>query len=195
MSEPFGGPAPQLVYGQLGAESRTYVLRDGIHVGDTAGNDRVHLGQLPSGDYGLEVTNPGGTVIIDGTSNMFKIQATGTFSHTVADNTDLATTTVTLSGLGALPTTPAHLGYIAGANTVGAKQANAYAQNDASDFVANTSGGATNQARVMATIVMRLATYLNGSNEAVVESRMSTAGVGASTTWFARYYVLKEAAL
>jgi hypothetical protein len=146
-------------------------------------------------DGAITVENPTGTVIIDGTSNMFKIQATGTFSQTVADNTDLATTSVTLSGLGALATTPAHIGYIAGSNTTGAQQANGFAQKDASDFVSSTSGGSVNQNRVVATVAARIATSLNGSNEAVVESRMTTAGVGASTTWFMRYYVLKEAAL
>jgi hypothetical protein len=58
----------------------------GIGVADSAGNLRVRLGRIgeptaanPTGDYGLKVTSSDAqTTIIDGTSNMFKIAASGT---------------------------------------------------------------------------------------------------------------------
>ena len=52
----------------------------GLEVTDGS-NSRVQLGLLPTGSYGLRVVAPGGTtVIIDGTSDIFKIGATGTLT-------------------------------------------------------------------------------------------------------------------
>lgn len=54
---------------------------DGVSVTDDALQERVRLGRLPSGDYGLRVvSSDGSTVIIDGTSDMFRIAATGTLN-------------------------------------------------------------------------------------------------------------------
>lgn len=87
MSEQKG--APQLAYGQLGGESRVHVEADGVVVTDLAGTRRVLVGQLTpeSGTapatYGLRVVSSDGTtVIIDGTSDMFRIAATGTTTIT-----------------------------------------------------------------------------------------------------------------
>lgn len=78
----------------------------GIKVADSLGVDRVTLGQIsipteanPTGDYGLKVvSSDGATTIIDGTSNMFKIAATGTLNWPAAgagaqttNTTDVAT--------------------------------------------------------------------------------------------------------
>jgi hypothetical protein len=62
----------------------------GISVADSVGTERVRLGQItapsednPTGDYGLKVvSSDGATVVIDGTSNMFKIAASGTLAIT-----------------------------------------------------------------------------------------------------------------
>jgi hypothetical protein len=82
--------APTLVYGQLGGNSRVHVASDGVHVTDEAGTDRVHIGRIGesvnaegtiTGEYGLRVvSSDGSTVIIDGTSDMYRIAATGTFT-------------------------------------------------------------------------------------------------------------------
>jgi hypothetical protein len=58
--------------GGLGDGSNTTVDADGVRVEDSSGAERVRLGKLGgSGDFGLRVNNPGGTVIIDGNSDMF----------------------------------------------------------------------------------------------------------------------------
>lgn len=92
-----------LVYGDLGVNSRTFVTSDGMQVTDGASTVRVFLGDISGGagtDYGLKViSSDGTTVIIDGTSDMFRIAATGTLTIssgpaagvTVAANTLLAT--------------------------------------------------------------------------------------------------------
>jgi hypothetical protein len=91
----------RLAYGQLGGKSRIFVEEGGIRVEDGASVERVALGRLSSSTYGLRVTNPAGSVIIDGTSDMFRIAATGTMQNTTADGVlnDLVNTT--LGGLGA----------------------------------------------------------------------------------------------
>ncbi len=76
-----------LVYGQLGGSSRIHVTDDGIHVTDETGVERVLVGHLGGGDYGLKVVNAGSTVIIDGSSDMFRITATGTIALTGGSGT------------------------------------------------------------------------------------------------------------
>jgi hypothetical protein len=57
-----------------------------IIVSDANEVDRVILGDLGNGDFGLKVVGPDGTTeIIDGISDVFTILATGTLSVTVAD--------------------------------------------------------------------------------------------------------------
>lgn len=82
------------------ASAGVYVTDDiGLEVTDGT-NSRVQLGLLPSGTYGLRVVAADGTtVIIDGTSDMFKIAAKGTQSVTItAGNlSNTASTSITLS--------------------------------------------------------------------------------------------------
>ncbi|HEX8977907.1 MAG TPA: hypothetical protein VF781_15485 [Solirubrobacteraceae bacterium] len=63
------------------ASAGVYVTDDvGVEVTDGT-NVRVQLGILPSGTYGLRVISADGTsVIIDGTSDIWKVGATGTLS-------------------------------------------------------------------------------------------------------------------
>lgn len=101
-----------LSYGSLGGAGRVHVRSDGVHVSDEAETDRVHLGKLADGNYGLQVTNPGGTVIIDGTSNMFKIAATGFLSVAGCNGAaGYCVTTVTTDLATGLTTAPAFLGF------------------------------------------------------------------------------------
>jgi hypothetical protein len=104
------------------ASPGTQITNKGVQVTDGT-NVRVTVGQINSsvpGDYGLKVlSSDGTTVIIDGTSDMWKIVAKGTDSFTIAG---VATTTspannvthvTTLTGLGTFAVQQAFLGYVA----------------------------------------------------------------------------------
>lgn len=190
-----------LVYGQLGGASRVHVSGDGINVTDEAGELRVRLGRIvefqegvSDNDYGLVVRNPAGTVIIDGTSDMFKIAAAGTVSRASNPGDLQVTTEVTLTGLGTLASTPAHHSFISTSVAADSVRSNGYAQADALEWVATTSGGSPTARRVVASVVARVATRLNGSAQAVVELRVSNADAGA-LTWVGKFYVLQEVAV
>ena len=107
-----------LVYGQLGAASQVHVSRDGINVTDLGGTMRVRLGRIvefqeavTENDYGLVVRNPAGTVVIDGTSNMLKIAASGTL--TPPNNaTGPAEVSATVDLATGLTNPPAYLGFV-----------------------------------------------------------------------------------
>jgi hypothetical protein len=77
---------------------------------------RVAMGRLDeitggTDQFGLYVSGPDGTTIIDGTSNMFKITASGTMSVTApAGSADEST--LTLPGLGEVSVTPAFAGFV-----------------------------------------------------------------------------------
>jgi hypothetical protein len=76
--------------------AQTTVTADGVEVSH-GGVDRVTLGALGGGDYGLKVVNSGATVIVDGSSDMFRIVTTSTFNSPVASGSGTFTSTVTLS--------------------------------------------------------------------------------------------------
>ncbi len=81
-----------------------------VTVSDALGNIRVVLGNIGTPqkpDYGLQVVGPGGqTTIIDGTSDMFKIIATGTATVAVPNVSGTNDTVVVLTALGSAFTTP-----------------------------------------------------------------------------------------
>ncbi len=103
--------------GKLGSGTQTVVDDNGVAV-TTGGVERVRLGALGGGDYGLKVVNAGTTVIIDGSSNMFKIAATGTFSVTGCDGSAVACTasnSVTIAtGLSVVPAHTVFMEYVTG---------------------------------------------------------------------------------
>lgn len=177
------------------------VKTDGIHadavianVANVGGSVIIDSDGITVIDGAITVESPDGTVIIDGSSNMFKILATGTVQNTVADNTDNDVALTTLSSLGTFSATPAHMSFLTTGTAVTANRSGSHSTAPASDFVASTSGGAVNQNRIMATVDARIATILNGSDEVQISFRMYAAGVGGSTTWHARYYILQEVA-
>lgn len=142
----------------------------------------------------IVVENPAGTVVIDGTSNMFKIAATGTQSVPVAvDST--ASNGTTVAALGALPTTPAHLSFIANGNsTAAAQHLGVFFTNVAAKWVAPTNGGPTNQDVVIPDQLAEAHTLLvAGSQVQAVIAGWNRSG--ASVTYYHRFYILKEAAL
>jgi len=176
--------------------AQTTITADGVEVNDGS-VDRVTLGALGGGDYGLKVVNSGSTVIIDGTSNMFKILATGTHSVALGVGPNVSGgDAVTLTGLGTLSTTPAHLTFLATGNTTNANQHLGFLQTTfGQKWVAGSSGGSPNQSRQLADHVGDAHTALNGSGYVVHQvSGKNDSGV-VSVTFYARYYILKEAAL
>jgi len=84
--KPGEGQAP---FGTFGNDGNTYVDSGGVRVEDDTGLIRVAVGRISAfvdeedtGDFGLVVRNPEGLVVIDGTSDVFKIVATGTINLT-----------------------------------------------------------------------------------------------------------------
>jgi hypothetical protein len=146
-------------------------------------------------DGALTVTNGDDVVIIDGTSNMFKILVTGSLSGTGNDLTQTDIATVTLTGLGTFATTPGHISYISPANDVASnQQLGIYVPANSNSWVASTSGGTTTAAGVTAQYLTYIKTRLNGSSQCVVIMTMVNHS-GSSQTNYGRYYILVEAAL
>lgn len=132
----------------------------------------------------ITVTNAGATVIIDGTSNMFKIAATGTTSNTIAaggGGVQSNWTDVTVTG--PFTSTPAHLSYIA--TTTG----NAAPRTLGRLFTHSALAGPS----IGIATVMDVSTLLSGSNCLVRFGGHNAQG--SSQTWYCKYYILKEAAL
>jgi hypothetical protein len=150
----------------------------------------------------LTVTNGSSIVIIDGTSDMFKIAASGSLSSTCAAlsgaNYSTSVATATLSGLGTLAATPMHLSSIADNN------GNTGTRSVGHDLLYNvpaaawtgvTSGGATSgQAILPTSIAGNMATHLNGSSICVVQLDVNNAYT-SSETLYGYYYILVESAL
>jgi hypothetical protein len=144
----------------------------------------------------ITVKNASATVIIDGTSNMFKIQASGSQSKTQADNSQ-GTASTTLTGLGTLSATPAHLSYVAIGNTNADTQRISPSHMTTSlfrVFVATTSGGSPTTPVWGVSEGLEVKTNLNASSQCVVSFTYANQS-GASATTYSTYYILKEAAL
>lgn len=158
-------------------------LGAGISVADAAGVERVRVGKISDTDYGIRiVSSDGTTVVIDGTSNMFKISATGTLTRSFpAGPPASATNTVTLSGLGTFSTPPAFLSMTGVDNSSPSN----LRVNGAADIM---SGGST-VARAYSFI------SLNGSNEARVTLQADSLTLNPGFTSMTRYYVLQEAGI
>ena len=157
---------------------------------------RVQMGKLPSGDYGLRVlSNDGTTVIIDGTSEMFRIVADGTL-ETTATAGSVADNAVTLTALGAQSVQLATLGFVGDSGSSGGvRSGGSFFAVNAGAYGASTSGGATTQ-RIMPLIYLAiLYGNLDGDTLHVVTLSVFNYGNVSSTTNFARYFVLAQAAL
>lgn len=189
-----------LAYGALGAVSNAFVDKNGVHVTDGS-VERVRVGRLTGSEgldatptYGLQVWGPGGSAIIDGTSDVFKIVASGTVSNTIGAAagsvvSNWTDTTIT----GPFSATPAHLSFIATATGNGAPRTIGRLFTYTQLFAAGASGGSPTVMFIAPSTVMDVSTLLSGS-DAVVRFGGYNAQ-GSSQTWHCRYYVLKEAAL
>jgi len=165
----------------------------GVSVIDAAGVQRVVLGAIGGGDYGLRVTSADGTtVILDGTSNMFKIAAQGTTSLNVADQS-AGSATVDITAL-TEATTLALLSFAGQLDTAGAaRRVAAHIVTSATRFVAATSGGAvTTRAIVMSEFQSTATSIVAGSPRFTFSVINET---GGAVDRYATYYFLKEAAM
>lgn len=119
----------------------------------------------------IVVKNAGATVIIDGTSNMFKIAATGTMNYPYTDaGTPNASATVTVAT--GLTYAPAFLGFV---------QSGSYAYPSPLD----------NGVGVMWEPIVRVV----NTNETEVSHRVHNSSGSPVAAFAGRYYLLKEAAL
>ena len=143
----------------------------------------------------LTVSNAGAVVIIDGTSNMFKIAASGTLNVTASAGT-WNNGTVTLTALGALSSAPAHQSFIYRST---AQTASRFSTPTISylayGYVATSSGGSPTQKSLALLDHIAMDTFLHvTSSQCVVELQYEN-GTTNSHTVYGSYYVFKEAVL
>lgn len=94
----------------LSAAAGTTVKTTALSIFDSAGVERVTLGSIGGGDYGLKVTAADGvTVVVDGTSEMFRIAASGTLTRAFAAAPSASTSTATIGAITGLTVSPAML--------------------------------------------------------------------------------------
>lgn len=139
----------------------------------------------------ITVTNAGATVIIDGSSDMFKIAATGTLSLSVnglSVSTSATVTAITRS------TTPATLHFVSfNDSTNDASRYPVLFVSVTEDFVANTSGGAVTKA----ILAINFLSYMYGGLDASSHPFVTLWGgqtLGTFTV-YGRYYILQETAI
>lgn len=149
-------------------------------------------------DGSLMLINAGGTVVIDGTSNMFKIVASGTLNVVCAANTYNQETTVTLSALGTLSATPAHVSFIGtdtaetSARKLGMHAFGSYQPG----FVAGASGGSPTSRMVYTEGTAEMYTALNATPTGTAQIKLfGNNAATSSVTFYGRYHVLKELAV
>jgi hypothetical protein len=165
-----------------------------LGVGVAAVATRVQLGKLPSGDYGLLVTAPGGTTtIIDGTSNMFKIAASGTMNGTKADGSDGTVTTVELTALGELSAVPGFIVWIASGSSVTSAHVNGPGVLRTELWAAVGSGGSTTEDFIAIRSYARIEANLSASPSGFLDLDLKIDNQsGSDQTRYSRFYVLQE---
>lgn len=169
-----------------------------LQISDATGVVRVQLGALPSGGYGLRVTSADGvTVIIDGTSDVFKILASGGTSVLVTAGASATFTDTSLPGLGTWSVIPICVGVVSRSNALtGNRRQLGRDFNASSGFVAGVSGGSPTFKVVTSGTETSLGSWIDGAtNYAVIEIGASNPGFGSDVTWYGKWYLLAEAAL
>ncbi len=191
--------------GLIGAGTNTQIDDGGLVV-TKDGIERVRVGDISGGagtDYGLKVVNAGTAVIIDGSSNMFKIVASGSLAVTIpawagaGNPLAIAQTDLTLTGLGAQSTIPAHLSFVGPTTnpTDERKIGITFRRRNNGNFVAGASGGAATSEMLALTSFTQMRTFLDGSNMAHVNMVGESAESTGAITQNGRFHVLQEAAL
>lgn len=150
-------------------------------VQNSDGNVLINASGITVTNGKITVTNAGATVIIDGTSDMFRIAATGTLSRTWPTGAGTASSLVTLTGLGTFVVQPAVWQFVA-PRTDSATQERfngTYVQNAGSNVV-----------------LARAGSRLNGSSQLVVSMFVEqTDATFNGHTAEQRYFVLVQAAI
>lgn len=156
----------------------------GVIVEDPASAERVRLGKLSTDNYGLRVTNPSGTVIVDGSSDMFRIAASGTQTCDWPTGMGSNGENTTLTGLGTFVTPPVVL--------------HALTFNDAASSSFRTPGMYIGYVAALAEVVGVAfgASSLNGSDQLVISTSTAQSGTTFDgQTAAQRYHVLEQAAI
>ena len=179
------------------ASAGTYITPDvGVEVTDGS-NVRAQLGKLAAGSYGLKVISAGGsTTIIDGTSDVFKIAASGTLSETAASHTDPAVS-VALTGLGTFSSTPGHLSFASDTSSTSSQRqigASFYLEYPSPMYIAGSSGGSPTST-VAAALSAWDESYTVLSSGTCYVYLLAHNADSVSHTAFLKYYVLVEAAM
>lgn len=143
-------------------------------------------------DGALVVSNPTGTVVIDGTSNMFKILATGTATHSQAAFGTSAFS-ATLPGLGSFATTPGFISYASEGNALNSHQFLGRFAEMADVYVAGTSGGSPTQRTW--TVNWEAVLIVHAGSGTVTYLLSINNATAVTKTAYGRYYILKEASL
>jgi hypothetical protein len=162
--------------------------------------DRVLVGAIGGGDFGLKVVKTGavgGDTIIDGTSGIFKLIYSNTLTVScTAGATNYAT--AELSSLGAQTSVLAYHGHITSSSSLTAAKSAMFERNVIDDYyvrVANDSSGTG--AAWTGYLVDRwhheIYAHLSASNYQVMGLQGTHAKDVGSHSYYCRYYVLKEA--
>jgi hypothetical protein len=177
-------------------DTEFYVLDDDINV--AAGDVLIDKNGIAITNGKISVTNAGSTVIIDGTSDMFKIAATGTQSLNVGASSGETAVSVTLTGLGTYTTCPAYLAVETADTTsqTSNRHSGQFRFNNGG-FIASVSGGATTFQVVASSTVFNTGITLTGasSGNAVVTLWANNQSANAYANSGNRYWVLQEVAL
>jgi len=157
-----------------------------LTVEDANGVVRVTLGQISAGpppDYGLKVvSSDGSTTIIDGTSDVFKIVASGTLTTSGAGNGQSQSAVTLTTGITVIPTCLIWQEFLdAGTSQNAGQQVNALVINLTSGAIAFMYEG---WAELTAT---------PGQTRVVVQTTATPIGAGGRAGTY-RYYVMQETA-
>jgi hypothetical protein len=159
--------------------------------------ERVRVGKLPSGDYGLRVVSAdGATVIIDGTSNMFKISATGTLTITLAAGDMTNSAEITLYGLGVHTIAPAFTAYASTGTAATEKRrfASFFDAKGVVTYTALTSGGSPTSVSTVGDSNVYGETRLDSAGVAVFQIEGSRSAA-SDLTFYYSFYIFQEGAL
>jgi uncharacterized iron-regulated protein len=166
-----------------------------VWVADAAGVERFRAGSpIVGDDFAAVVNAPDDTLIIDGVSDVFRIQASGTISKVVANGDIDVTATVTI--VGDFDAVPMILASIAtAAAPTNRREFGSYGGFNGNGYVSSTSVGFTAVESMAATdrsAVIRA--YLAGAapNDLVIELGASAPGATLGFTASAKFYVLEQ---
>jgi hypothetical protein len=178
--------------------TQTSVSASGIKVNDGT-YDRVILGAIGGGDYGLKVvSSDGSTVIVDGKSDMFKIGATGT--QTRASNATPNYISTTIGAITGLSTSPMVFYTVADASSqasgrvTGSIATYGPAGGGYTLYAATGSGGSPTKAFFPPDRAIDSYTQLSAGSP-VVNLVVNTPLDGVTYTAYQRYYVLTEVSI